>query len=187
MAKSYSRRQEKERPKRTPRAERSARLAAMELDRLPAEVHRALSGAGFRARRRLALPFLTVDPGGFPRAALLTLGEVRARSPREIVVAVRGGSRTAANLIRRKTATLFLLARNQAVWIQARAGRGRVCDFDPERQIFPLAVVLVKVDRVAPGEGGTTLAGGPTFTARGADRLFSDELFAELGRREVGR
>jgi hypothetical protein len=159
----------------------------MELDRLPAEVHLALSGAGFRARRRLALPFLTVDPGGFPRAALLTLGEVRARSRRELVVAVRGGSRTAANLIRRRTATLFLLARNQAVWVQAKAGRGHVCDFDPDRQIFPLAVVRVKVDRAAPGEEGNTLAGGPTFTAGGADRLFSEELYAELGGRELGR
>ena len=126
----------------------------MELDRLPPEVHLALSGAGFRARRRLALPFLTVDPGGFPRAALLTLGEVRSRSRKELVVAVRGGSRTAANLIRRRTATLFLLARNQAVWVQAKAGRGHVSDYDPERQIFPLAVVRVKVDRAAPGEEG---------------------------------
>ena len=159
----------------------------MELDRLPLEVHLALSGAGFRARRRLALPFLTVDPGGFPRAALLTLGEVRARSRREIVVAVRGGSRTAANLIRRKTATLFLLARNQAVWVQAKAGRGHVCDFDPDRQIFPLSVMRVKVDRAAPGEESTALAGGPTFTARGSDRLFSEELYAELGRWELER
>lgn len=159
----------------------------MELDRLPVEVHLALAGAGFRARRRLALPFLTVDPGGFPRAALLTLGEVRARSRKEIVVAVRGGSRTAANLIRRRTATLFLLARNQAVWVQAKAGRGHVCDFDPDRHIFPLSVVRVKVDRAAPGEESSSLAAGPTFTARGSDRLFSEELYAELGGRELPR
>ena len=154
----------------------------MELDRLPPEVHLALSGAGFRARRRLALPFVTVDPGGYPRAALLTLGEVRSRSRKELVVAVRGGSRTAANLIRRRTATLFLLARNQAVWIQAKAGRGRVCDYDPERRIFPLSVVRVKLDRVPPGEEGNTLAGGPTFTPRAADRLYSEELYEEIGR-----
>jgi len=59
----------------------------MELDRLPADIHFALSGGGFRARRRLALPFLTVDPGGFPRAALLTLGEVRALSRTLLAVA----------------------------------------------------------------------------------------------------
>ena len=97
----------------------------MELQKLPRDIEFALSGAGFRARRRLAVPFLTVDPGGFPRAALLTLGEVRARSRVSLAVAVRAGSRTAANLIRRRTATLLYLARNQAVWVQARAGRAR--------------------------------------------------------------
>ena len=156
----------------------------MEVDRLPAEIQFALSGAGFRARRRLALPFLTVDPGGFPRAALLTLGEVRAQSRTLLAVAVRAGSRTAANLIRRKTAMLFYLARNKAVWVQGKAGRGRVSDFDPDRQIFPFAVVRVKVDRHLPEEGAIALAGGPTFTAGSGNRLFSEELFEELGRRE---
>ena len=130
----------------------------MELDRLPAEIQFALAGAGFRARRRLALPFLTVDPGGFPRAALLTLGEVRAQSRTLLAVAVQG-----------------------------KAGRGRVSLFDADRQIFPLAVVRVKVDRPLPEEGAVSLAGGPTFTTGSADRLFSEELFEELGRRERAR
>lgn len=155
----------------------------MELDRLPPEIQLALSGAGFRMRRRLALPFLTVDPGGYPRAALLTMGEVRARSRTVLAVAVRAGSHTAANLIRRRTATLLYLARHQAVWVQTRAGRGRSSDYDPDRQIFPLAVIRVKVDRPSPGEGPVALAGGPTFSARGSDQLFSEELFEELGRR----
>ena len=157
------------------------KLGAVELDQLPREIQFALSGAGFRARRRLALPFLTVDPGGFPRAALLTLGEVRARSRREIVVAVRAGSRTAANLIRRRTATLLYLARNHAVWVQAKAGRARVSDVDPDRQIFPLSIVNVKVDRPTAEERPAALAAGPTFTLRGSENLFSDELYAELG------
>jgi hypothetical protein len=159
----------------------------MELDRLPVEIQFALAGAGFRARRRLALPFLTVDPGGFPRAALLTLGEVRAQSRTLLAVAVRAGSHTAANLIRRKTAMLLYLARNKAVWVQGKAGRGRVSLFDSDRQIFPLAVVRVKVDRPLPEEGAVALAGGPTFSAGSADRLFSEELFEELGRRERTR
>jgi hypothetical protein len=157
------------------------KLRFVELQRLPREIELALSGAGFRARRRLAMPFLTVDPGGFPRAALLTLGEVRARSRVLLAVAVRAGSRTAVNLIRRRTATLFYLARNRAVWVQARAGRARVSDADPDRQIFPLTIVNVKVDRPAPEEGAVALAAGPTFTLAGSSRLFSEELYAELG------
>lgn len=159
----------------------------MEHDRLPAEIQFVLSGEGFRARRRLALPFLTVDPGGFPRAALLTLGEVRARSRTTLAVAVRAGSLTAANLIRRRTATLFYLARNRAVWVQTKAGRGRSSDFDPDRQIFPLTVVRVKVDRPAPEESVMALTGGPTFSSRGAERVFSSELFDELGRADPRR
>ncbi|HEV8608705.1 MAG TPA: hypothetical protein VGS98_01365 [Thermoanaerobaculia bacterium] len=155
----------------------------MELQKLPREIEFALSGVGFRARRRLALPFLTVDPGGFPRAALLTLGEIRARSRTVLAVAVRAGSRTAANLIRRRTATLLYIARNQAVWVQMKAGRARTSDFDPDRLIFPLSVVLVKVDR-ATEEGAAALAGGPTFTSRGSERLFSDDLYAELAGKE---
>jgi hypothetical protein len=159
----------------------------VELQRLPREIEFALSGAGFRARRRLALPFLTVDPGGHPRAALLTLGEVRATSRNTLAVAVRSGSRTAANLIRRRTATLLYLARNQAVWVQAKAGRARVSDVDPDRQIFPLAIVNVKVDRPAPEEGSIALAGGPMFTQRGSEQLFSEDLYSELGGRRSAR
>ena len=159
----------------------------MEVDRLPVDIQFALSGAGFRARRRLALPFLTVDPGGFPRAALLTLGEIRAQSRTLLSVAVRAGSHTAANLIRRKTAMLFYLARNKAVWVQGKAGRGHVSQFDADRHIFPISVVRVKVDRPLPEEGAVALAGGPTFTSRSGDRLFSEELFEELGRRDKTR
>jgi hypothetical protein len=163
------------------------KLPPVELQRLPRDIEFALSGTGFRARRRLALPFLTVDPGGFPRAALLTLGEVRARSRTTLAVAVRAGSRTAANLIRRKTATIFYLARNQAVWVQAKAGRARVSDADPDRQIFPLTIVNVKVDRPAPQEGAVALAAGPTFSLSGSAGLLSEELYAELGGKERPR
>jgi len=160
----------------------------MELDRLPPEIEFVLSERGFRERKlrrglhgRLAIPFLTVDPGGYPRAALLTLGEIRATSRSTLAVAVRAGSRTAANLIRRKTATVLYLARNKAVWVQARAGRGRPSDCDPDRQIFPLTVIRVKVDRPAPEEGVVALTGGPTFSARAGSRLFSEDLYRELG------
>jgi len=153
-----------------------------ESNRLPPELAALFSGRAFRSRSRAVLPFLTVDPEGFPRAALLTFGEVRATSRRNLAVAVQSGSRTAANLIRRKNATLLYLARNRAVWVQASAGRGRTCDCDLNRQIFPLAIVRVKVDRPAPQEEKASLAAGPVFSARGGAALFSEELFEELGR-----
>jgi hypothetical protein len=152
-----------------------------ELQRMPRDLHSALSGEGFRRRRRLVLPLLTTDPEGFPRVALLTLGEVRANSPAEIAVAVRAESRTAFNLVRRTSATLLYLHRQMTASVQARAGRGRVCDFDRARRVFPLHVLRVRIDRPDVAEGDVALLTGPTFTGRDADQLFSEMLFAELG------
>ncbi len=149
---------------------------------MPRELESALSGEGFRKRRRLVVPFLTTDPEGFPRVALLTLGELRAGSASRVAVAVMAGSRTAFNLVRRGTATILYLHRQVTASIQARAGRGRVSSTDPARRIFPLSVERVRIDRPAESEGDVSLLTGPTFAGPDADRLFSDELFAELGK-----
>jgi hypothetical protein len=153
-----------------------------ELARMARDLHVALGGEGFRRRRRIALPFLTTDPDGFPRVALLTLGEVRANSASALAVAVRGDSRTAFNLVRRGTATLLYMHKHVTASVQARAGRGRVCGVDPGRRIFPLKVERVRIDRPAPEEGRVTLLTGPTFGGAGSDGLFSDELYEELGK-----
>jgi hypothetical protein len=152
-----------------------------DLDKMPRDLHVALGGEGFRRRRRLVLPLLTSDPEGFPRAALLMLGEVRANAPDALAVAVRGKSRTAANLVRRGHATLLYMHRGLTASVQTRVGRGHVCEFDPERQVFPLHVVQVRIDRPDPAEGDVELLTGPTFAGPDADALFSEPLFAELG------
>jgi hypothetical protein len=148
---------------------------------MPRDLHVALGGEGFRRRRRIALPLLTTDPEGFPRVALLTLGEVRANSPDEIAVAVRAKSRTAFNLVRRGSATLLYMNRGLTASVQTKAGHGRACSVDPERQVFPLHVLHVRIDRPDPREGDVELLTGPTFAGPDADALFSDTLFAELG------
>jgi hypothetical protein len=53
---------------------------------------------------------------------------------------------------------------------------------DPDKQLFPLSVLRVRLDRPSEGEGDVALLTGPTFTGRGASRLFSEELFEELGK-----
>ena len=157
-----------------------------ELTRLPPALAAALAGQGYRRRRRLVLLLATTDPDGFPRMALLTLGEVRALSDTRLAVAVRARSRTALNLVRRATATLVYLHRGITASVQARAGRGRVCRADPLRRLFPLTVEKVRVDRPQPSEGDVELLTGPTFTGSGAPILFSDELYAELGEAAAG-
>ena len=146
------------------------------------DLHAALGGEGFRRRRRMVLPLLTTDPEGFPRVALLTFGEVRANSDSELVVAVQARSRTAFNLVRRGTATLLYMNRRVTASVQARAGRGHVSTTDPGRRLFPLRIQSVRVDRPSADEGRVALLTGPTFGGADSARLFSDELFAELGK-----
>lgn len=128
------------------------------------------------------LPLLTTDAQGYPRAAYLTPGEVRANSATELAVAVPRGSRTAANLIRRRQATLLFLSRRLTATVQLAASRARVSRSDPRRRLFPLSVVQVSLDRPDPREGEVFLSFGPTFGGRDAGRLFTEELFEELGR-----
>ncbi len=154
----------------------------LEFSRMPRDLQSALSGEGFRRRRRLVLPLLTTDPKGFPRVALLTLGEIRANTPSGLAVAVMGESRTAFNLVRRGVATVLYLHRQMTASVQARAGRGRVSSADPSRRVFPLSVERVRIDRPAAAEGDVSLLTGPTFGGRDSERLFSEDLFAELGR-----
>jgi hypothetical protein len=145
-------------------------------------LHAALGGEGFRRRRRIAVPLLTTDAEGFPRVALLTLGEVRANSASDLAVAVRVGSRTEANLVRRATATLLYMHRGMTAYVQARAGRGRMSEADPAKCLFPLAVEGVRIDRPAAAEGRVTLLSGPMFGGPDASGLFTEELFEELGK-----
>jgi hypothetical protein len=151
-----------------------------ELTALPPEVERSLGGEAFRRRRRIVLPFLTSDPEGYPRAALLTAGDVRALSASAVAVAVLAGSRTALNLIRRRQATLLYMQRNLAASIRLRAGRGRTSRKNPDRTLFPLAVFRVKLDKPSPREGRVGLLAGPVFSGSDGISLFSEELFAEM-------
>lgn len=151
-----------------------------ESSQLSPELVRLLGEEGFRARRKLAIPLLTCDPEGIPRAALLSFSEVRALSARRLAVAVASGSRTEANLIRRPGATLLLLDAGTSVSIRTRAGKGRVCVSQPDRKIFPLRVAGVKMDEPLPGEQAVAIANGPRFAGPRSDALFSPALFDEL-------
>ena len=151
-----------------------------ETSRLSPELVRLLGEEGFRARRKLAIPLLTCDPEGIPRAALLSFSEVRALSARRIAVAVASGSRTEANLIRRTGATLLVLDAGLAVSIRSQAGKAHVSHSQPDRKIFPLRVVGVKEDEPLPGEKQVAIANGPRFAGARAESVFLPALFEEL-------
>lgn len=151
-----------------------------ESSRLSPELVRLLGAEGFRARRKLAIPLLTCDPEGIPRAALLSFSEVRALSPRRLAVAVASGSRTEANLIRRTGATLLVLDAGLSVSIQSQAGKARVSQAQPGRKIFPLRVIGVKEDEPLPGEQHVSISNGPRFAGAHAEEVFLPALFDEL-------
>jgi hypothetical protein len=153
-----------------------------ESKKLSPALTRLLGEEGFQARSKLAIPLLTCDPEGIPRSALLSFSEVRALSSNRIAVAVSSGSRTEANLIRRAGATLLLLDAGISVSIQAHAGKARVSIAAPEKKIFPLRVLGVKVDEPLPGEQNVAIANGPRFAGTRAESLFSPALFDELAR-----
>jgi hypothetical protein len=147
---------------------------------LPPGLKRLLGGQGFKARRKLSIPLLTCDPEGIPRAALLAFSEIRALSASRLAVAVASGSRTEANLIRRRGVTVLLLDAGLSVSIRARAGKGRPSVSVPDKKIFPLSVISVKEDAPLPGESTLALASGPRFAGPNAEAIFSPALFAEL-------
>src|SRR5260370_18845019 len=125
-----------------------------ESTRIPDRLQVLFSGEGFAQRHRVALPFVTVDPEGYPRAALLSFGEVRARSRRELVVAVRAGSHTAANLLPRPTPMLYYLGRPCPKWVQGPARRGPPPAPHPHPPTFPLSCRRLQVDEAASEEKG---------------------------------
>lgn len=152
-----------------------------ESKRLSSGLTRLLGGEGFEAHRKLSIPLLTCDPGGIPRAALLAFSEIRALSASRLAVAVSSGSRTEANLIRRRGATILFLDAGAAVSIRARAGKGKPSASLPEKKLFPLTVISVKEDAPLAGEGAVALANGPRFAGPSAEGIFSTSLFDELG------
>lgn len=156
-----------------------------ESEKLPRNLEALFSGRGFSQRHGCALLLATIDPEGYPRTALLSFGQVRALSGKHLAIAVRTRSHTAANMIRRRKAMLAYLGRDCCAFVQVDVGRGRACDCDPERQIFPLDIFRVKIDRTDPEEGNVEILTGPLFSAAEPDRIFSQPLFDELGRGEA--
>ena len=152
-----------------------------ETGRLSPALKRLLGEQGFLARRKLGIPLLTCDPEGIPRAALLSFSEVRALSSSRLAVAVLSGSRTEANLIRRRGATLLVLDAGMSVSIRTKAGKALPSVAASEKKIFPLRVISVKEDEPLPDEKSVAIVNGPRFAGPRAEALFSPALFEELG------
>lgn len=104
-------------------------------DSLPPELRELLSGQDLETKAGETFYFLTVGEDGWPNVALLSVGEVLARSPTDVGVALWSGTATTKNLLRSGRATLSCIVGPTAYNVRLRArprddGAGRLTTFD---------------------------------------------------------
>src|SRR5438552_3129726 len=93
--------------------------------RLPPDLVTQLSQVDLAPRLGRAVPVITVDAERRPHAMLCSYLELRAVDAATIRLAIGTGSRSAANLAARRTATLLLVEPGRAVYVKCRwAGGG---------------------------------------------------------------
>ena len=116
---------------------------------LDADVVTLLDGTDLEARAGLTLELITVDADGWPRVALLSVGEVLATGQRSMRFALWPGSRTTANLERSARALLAFVHDGAAHRARLEARRGAdVLVAGDTRAIFDAPVVSVARDEV---------------------------------------
>ncbi len=86
---------------------------------VPDEVARLVAGFPDVDADELAFPFVTVDPAGFPHAALLSRSELAVSPDSELVAAVRSPN-TKSNLDRSGQAALIAVAGTAAHYLKLR-------------------------------------------------------------------
>ena len=122
----------------------------------PALVDR-LSQRDLRRRLGVAVPFVTVDPSGRPHAMLLSYLEIRAHDPASIGIVILARSRSAQNLVERRTGTLLIVEPDVVAYVKTRALDGPLPVAgvpDLGLGYFLLEVEEVLEDSAAEWEGG---------------------------------
>ncbi len=111
---------------------------------LPANLAGLLDGHDLARREGLTLLLVTTDPDGWPRVAMLSVGEVLATGPREVRLALWPGSATTANLAHSRRSLLMVVAGAAAYYIRLVARRGE----DITLSRGPRAFFLARVEEV---------------------------------------
>ena len=113
-------------------------------DALPGAVVALLDGTNLSEKAHLVFLLLTQDIDGYPRPAMLSVGEALARGPRQLRLALYTGSSTTANLRRSGKLTMALAEGGMGYYVRATARETAVMDPD----LAGLAVFDVVVDDV---------------------------------------
>jgi len=114
---------------------------------LPDELVRLLDGTDPDRSVGLTFELVTVDAEGWPRVALLSVGEVLALDASRLRLALWPGSHTTANLTRSGRCTLALVWSGAAVTLRLVTCRGADLR-EPELAVFDGRVLSVRRDEV---------------------------------------
>jgi len=124
---------------------------------LPPSLVDRLSQRDLPRRLGVAIPFVTVDPAGRPHAMLLSYLELRAHDPSSIGLVIMARSRSAQNLVERRTGTLLLVEPDVVAYVKTRTLDGPLPVAEvPDLGLgyFLLEVEEVLEDAAADWEGG---------------------------------
>jgi hypothetical protein len=126
-------------------------------DYLPEPLCALLDGDDLAGKEGETFLLLTVDEAGWPHVALLSVGEVVARSPRELRLALWPGTGTGANLARGGRATLAAFHAGSAYYATLRADR--LADLDTPHGPFAHFRATVREVRADTVDYADLLAG----------------------------
>ncbi|HLH26480.1 MAG TPA: pyridoxamine 5-phosphate oxidase [Chloroflexota bacterium] len=133
-------------------------------DRLPAAVVALLDGAALRDKAHQVFLLVTPDADGYPRPAMLSVGEVLARGPRELRLALYSSSTASANL--RRAGKLTLALANDGFGYYVKAAARELAVMDPE--LAGLATFDATVEEVLEdGEAIAVVTSGFTMRLAG--------------------
>ncbi len=127
------------------------------MDRLPADLVRALADDALDAEIQPAFLLVTTDEDGGPRVSMVSAGELVVHDERTLRVALWRGTRTAGNLSRGGTALFGAVSPGSVTYVRARPVRLP----SPELECFALVVTSVDADVHA----GMPVTSGITFRA----------------------
>jgi hypothetical protein len=116
--------------------------------RLPSGVLGLLDGHDLEAGVGLTIQLLTADESGWPRVALLSVGEVLALDDSVLRLALWPGSRTTANLTRTGRGTLAFVHDHASYAVQVEARRAADLAAPVERAVFYGRLAAVHRDEV---------------------------------------
>ena len=130
---------------------------------LPESLWSRLNGSNLPSCLGKAFLITTVDPNGFPHAALLSYGEVVAVDRSRLRMAMYEGSRSVTHLKTNGKLTVSLVEEGLAYYVKGRAAPIPAVPQYPRLARFEIRIEEILEDQTPEEEAGTRITGGITF------------------------